>query len=61
MSDQQFLMKRSCRFNVHFSWDLTSPLTNLIVKTIFATLTPESQNFLDPGLAKPQSKLNIGF
>ena len=24
-------------------------------------LQPESQNFLDPGLAKPQSQLNLGF
>ena len=24
-------------------------------------LKPESQDFLDPGLAKPQSQLNLGF
>ena len=27
----------------------------------FVALKPESQNFLDPGLAKPQSQLNLGF
>ena len=25
------------------------------------TIKPESQNFLDPGFAKPQCSLNLGF
>ena len=28
---------------------------------LFRTFQPESQNFLDPGLAKPKSQLNLRF
>ena len=27
----------------------------------FKTCKPESQNFLNPGLAKPQPQLNLGY
>ena len=36
-------------------------LLNVNIQYSRCSFKPESQNFLDPGLAKPQSQLNLGF